>query len=79
MANARAAYVLELAQRCSYISSTLNPDTRNRAIAEVRGEFRKQHGEREETLFQKLLAEDLQRRGKPDAAATVLDFKFTRP
>ena len=79
MANARAAYVLELARGCSYISSTLSPDTRNSAIAEVLGEFRKQYGERDETLFQKLLAEDLQRRGNPDAAATVLEFKFIRP
>ena len=79
MANARAAYVLELARGCSYISSTLSPDTRNSAIAEVLGEFRKQYGERDETLFQKLLAEDLQRRGNPDAAATVLELKVIRP
>ncbi|MBU7442332.1 hypothetical protein [Paraburkholderia fungorum] len=79
MANARAAYVLELARGCSYISSTLSPDTRSSAIAEVFGEFREQHGERDVALFQKLLAEDLQRRGKPDAAATVLDFKLVRP
>ncbi|WP_236721033.1 hypothetical protein [Paraburkholderia phytofirmans] len=76
MANARTAYVLELARGCSYISSTLSPDTRNSAIAEVLGEFRKLYGEREETLFQKLLAEDLQRRGEGDAALAVLAFKF---
>jgi hypothetical protein len=79
MANARVAYVLELARGCSYISSTLSPATRNSAIAEVLGEFRELHGEREETLFQKLLAEDLQRRGKPDAASAVLAFKFLSP
>lgn len=79
MANARVAYELELARGCSYLSSTLSQDTRNRAIAEVVGEFREQHGERAVALFQKLLAEDLQSRGKPDAAATVLDFKFVRP
>jgi hypothetical protein len=79
MANARATYVLELARGCSYISSTLSPDTRNRAIAEVFGEFRELYGEREETLFQKLLAEDLQRRGKPDAASAVVAFRFTSP
>jgi hypothetical protein len=79
MANARVAYVLELARGCSYISSTLSPDTRNSAIAEVLGEFRELHGEREETLFQKLLAEDLQRRGRPDAASAVLAFKFLSP
>jgi hypothetical protein len=79
MANARVAYVLELARGCSYISSTLSPDTRISAIAEVLGEFRELHGEREEKLFQKLLAEDLQRRGKPDAASAVLAFKFISP
>jgi hypothetical protein len=79
MANARAAYVLELARGCSYISSTLSADTRNRAIAEVLGEFRELYGEREETLFQKLLAEDLQRRGKPDAASAVVAFKSIGP
>ena len=79
IANARIADVLELARGCSYISSTLSPATRNSAIAEVLGEFRELHGEREETLFQKLLAEDLQRRGKPDAASAVLAFKFLSP
>jgi hypothetical protein len=76
MANARAAYVLELARGCSYISSTLSPDTRNRAIAEVVGEFRELYGEQEETLFRVLLGEDLQGRGKRDAASAVLAFKF---
>jgi hypothetical protein len=79
MANARAAYVLELARGCSYISSTLTTDTRNRAIAEVLAEFRELYGEREETLFQKLLAEDLERRGNPDAASAVVAFKFISP
>ncbi|MEA3128591.1 MAG: hypothetical protein QOF46_386 [Paraburkholderia sp.] len=79
MANARAAYVLELARGCSYISSTLTTDTRNRAIAEVLAEFRGLYGERQETLFQKLLAEDLERRGKPDAASAVVAFKFISP
>ncbi|WP_323047542.1 hypothetical protein [Paraburkholderia sp.] len=79
MANARAAYVLELARGCSYISSTLTTDTRNRAIAEVLAEFRELYGERQETLFQKLLAEDLERRGKPDAASAVVAFKFISP
>ncbi|MFL9916307.1 hypothetical protein PQR75_13115 [Paraburkholderia fungorum] len=76
MANARAAYVLELARGCSYISSTLSPDTRHSAIAEVLGEFRELYGDREEKLFRKLLAEDLQSRGKRDAASAVLAFKF---
>jgi hypothetical protein len=79
MVNARAAYVLELARGCSYLSSTLSPDTRNRATAEVLCEIRDLYGEREETLFQKLLAEDLQRRGKPDAASAVVAFKFISP
>jgi hypothetical protein len=80
MANARVvAYVLELARGCSYIRSALSPDTRNSAITEVLGEIRELHGEREETLFRKLLAEDLQRRGKPDAASAVLAFKFLSP
>lgn len=79
MANARTAYVLELARGCSYIGSTLSSETRSRAIAEVLGEFREQYGEREETLFQKLLAEDLQRRDKPDAASAVVAFKFISP
>ena len=79
MVNARAAYVLELARGCSYISSTLTTDTRNRAIAEVLAEFRELYGEREETLFQKLLAEDLERRGNPDAASAVVAFKFISP
>ena len=76
MANARVAYMLELARGCSYISSTLTPDTRKRAIAEVLGDFRKVYGDQELPLFQKLLAEDLQRRGKPDAVSAVADFKF---
>ncbi|MCP2091345.1 UNVERIFIED_ORG: hypothetical protein J2Y81_007432 [Paraburkholderia sediminicola] len=79
MANARIAYVLELARGCSYISSTLSSDTRRSAIAEVLGEFRELYGEREETLFQKLLAEELQRRGKPVAASEVLAFRFIGP
>ena len=79
MANARGAYVLELARGCSYISSTLSSDTQNSAIAEVFGEFRELYGERGETLFQRLLAEELQRRGKPDAASAVLAFRFVSP
>ena len=79
MANARAAYVLELARGCSYISSTLGPDTRNSAIAEVLGEFCKLYGKQEGTLFQKLLAEDLQHRGERSAASAVLAFKFISP
>jgi hypothetical protein len=42
----------------------------------VLSEFREPYGEQEETLFQKLLAEELQRRGKPVAASAVLAFKF---
>ena len=79
MANTRTAYVLELARGCSYISSTQSPETRDSAIAEVLGEFRELYGQREETFFQKLLAEDLQRRGKPNAVAVVLAFKFISP
>ncbi|MGQ7932381.1 hypothetical protein [Paraburkholderia sp. D1E] len=76
--NARAAYVLELARGCSHIGSTLTPDTRERAIAEVLVEFRELYGERELVLFQKLLIEDLQRRGKWDAVVAVAadSFKF---
>ncbi|MFM0404679.1 hypothetical protein [Paraburkholderia aspalathi] len=79
MADARTTYVLELARGCSYISSTLSSHTRSSAIAEVLGEFRELYGEREETLFQKLLAEELQRRGKPVAASEVLAFRFIGP
>jgi hypothetical protein len=79
MANVHTSYMLELARGCSYIRSTLSPDTRNSAIAEVLGEFLEQYGEREEALFQKLLADDLQRRGKSDAASAVLAFKFKKP
>ena len=76
-AHARAAYVLELARGCSYISSTLTPDTRKRAVAEVLGEFRKLYGDQKLAVFRKLLVEDLQRRGQRDAASAVVDFKFT--
>lgn len=76
MANARTNYVLELARGCSYISSTLSLDTQSSAIAEVLGEFRELYGEREEAFFQKLLAEDLQHRGKRRAASAVLAFRF---
>lgn len=76
MANARADYVLELARGRSYVSSTLSPDTRNRAIVEVFGEFCELYGDRELALFQKLLIEDLQGRGEQDAASAVADFKF---
>ncbi|MFM0009680.1 hypothetical protein PQR46_07440 [Paraburkholderia sediminicola] len=77
--NIRTTYVLELARGCSYISSTLSPDTRNSAIVEVLSEFRELYGEQEEILFRKLLAEDLQSRGKQDAASAVLAFKFISP
>ncbi len=76
MANARALYMLELARGRSHVSSTLSPATRNRAIEEALGEFRELYGKREETLFQKLLADDLHRRGKGDAATAVLAFRF---
>lgn len=79
MVDARAAYALELARGCSYISSTLGPETRDSAIAEVLGEFRELYGEQEGTLFQKLLAEDLQRRSRPNAAAAILAFIFISP
>jgi hypothetical protein len=71
--------VLELARGCSYIGSALTPDTRNRAITEVVVGFRQLYGDRELPLFQKLLAEGLQRRGKPDAASDVLEFKLLVP
>ena len=76
MAKARASYVLELARGCSYISSALTPDTLKRTIAEVLGEFRELYGDQELGVFRKLLAEDLQRRDKQDAASAVVDFKF---
>jgi hypothetical protein len=71
---ARSSYVLELARGCSHISSALTPDTCSRAIDEVLGEFRKLYGYQELALFKKLLVEDLQRRGKWDAASAVDDF-----
>ena len=77
MANARAAYMLELARGRSYVSSTLSPATRNRAIAEIFGEYCELYGDRELALFRSLLVEDLQRRGEWDAASAVADFKFT--
>jgi hypothetical protein len=77
MANARATYVMELARGASHINSTLTPETCKRAIAEIFAEFGELHGNRELGLFQKLLVEDLHRRGNRDAASAVADFKFT--
>ncbi|MFL9891131.1 hypothetical protein [Paraburkholderia sp. RL17-381-BIF-C] len=74
--NARSAYALELARGRSYIGSTLTPATRSNAITEVFAEFVELYGDRELALFQKLLAEDLQRQGQPDASLAVLEFKF---
>lgn len=74
LANARAAYAVELARGRSYISSTLTPASRNRAIKEVILEFCRIYGKRELILFQTLLSEDLQQRGESDASTAVLDF-----
>ncbi|MDR6449708.1 hypothetical protein J2794_005846 [Paraburkholderia terricola] len=52
----------------------LTPDTRTRAITEVIGEFRNLYGNEEVALFKELLAEDLERRGKGDAALEVRGF-----
>jgi hypothetical protein len=68
---------VELARGASHISIMLTPETCKRAIAEIFVEFGELHGNRELGLFQKLLVEDLHRRGKPDAASAVVDFKFT--
>lgn len=76
MARARDFYMLELARGSSYIASALTSETRDRAIAEVIGEFRALYGDQEFALFRKLLVAELQRRGKPDAVAAVTDFKF---
>lgn len=77
IAKARATYMLELARGCSYISSTLTPETRGRAIAEIFGEFRELYGDQELTIFRTLLVEDLTRRRKQDAASAVVNFKFS--
>ncbi|MDR6485418.1 hypothetical protein [Paraburkholderia terricola] len=71
---ARAIYFLELARGCSHVSSMLTPDTRTRAITEVIGEFRNLYGDEDVAQFKELLAEDLERRGKGDAALEVRGF-----
>ncbi|WP_244744934.1 hypothetical protein [Paraburkholderia terricola] len=75
----RAIYFLELARGCSHVSSMLTPDTCTRAITEVIGEFRNLYGDEEVALFKELLAEDLERRGKGDAALEVRDFVNATP
>ncbi|WP_374954970.1 hypothetical protein [Paraburkholderia sp. BL21I4N1] len=76
IAKARATYLLELARGCSYVDSTLSPDTGDRAIAEIISEFRELYGDQELAIFRKLLAENLRRRGKQDAASAVVNFKL---
>jgi hypothetical protein len=71
LARARVAYMLELARGCSYISSTLTPETLDRAVAEVLGDFLKAYGTQNLGVFQKLLAQDLERRGNRKAASAV--------
>jgi hypothetical protein len=75
MANARVTYMLELARASLYISSTLTPETRQRAMTEVLGEIRELYGNKELAVFRELLVEDLKRRGKSEAARAVLGFK----
>ncbi|MFM0069484.1 hypothetical protein [Paraburkholderia aspalathi] len=72
---ARLAYMHEVARGRSHISSTLNPDSRLRAIAEILGEFRRIYGAQSLEIFQELLLEDLERRGNCAAVSALRDFK----
>ncbi|HEX7935220.1 MAG TPA: hypothetical protein VF573_19380 [Paraburkholderia sp.] len=76
LASARFEYSLELARGSSYIGSTLTPETEERAIAETIKQFCVLYGEAQVTLFQKILAEELQHRGNQHAALAVAQFKF---
>ncbi|WP_251031823.1 hypothetical protein [Paraburkholderia strydomiana] len=67
--------MLELARGCSHIRSALTDATRTGAILEVLEEFRESHGDRELPAFQRLLAEELRRRGSEESASAVQDFK----
>ncbi|CAD6526599.1 hypothetical protein LMG28727_02174 [Paraburkholderia kirstenboschensis] len=75
-ATARLTYAVELARGSSHISSTLTPETERRAIVETVAEFCELYGETNLPLFQKLLAEEVQQRGKNEAALAVAQFKF---
>lgn len=69
----RQLYMAELARACSHIASTLGPDSRNRAIAEVVNEFsRNSNGNALACL--ELLADDLKKRQATEAAQAVLAF-----
>ncbi|MGF6266941.1 hypothetical protein OKW49_007935 [Paraburkholderia youngii] len=77
--HARQAYVLELARGRSYISSTLTARTEERAICETLAEFRETYGEAELAVFQKLLAEELRRHDRNEAAEAVARFSYFCP
>lgn len=68
----RTTYSMELARGSSHIASTLSPETRRVAIAEVLDEFAALHGADKLAIFRELLAESLEKRDRHDAAQAVL-------
>lgn len=69
------AYMLEVVRGGSHIASTRQPETLNRAIAEVFGGFRNLHGVPGFHVFQQLLADEVEKRGNLAAASAVRGFK----
>jgi hypothetical protein len=65
-------YGLELARGNSHIASTLTPEGRAEAIAEVVDGFVLQYGETDLAVFLEVLATRLARRGAAEAAAAVV-------
>ncbi|WP_027801789.1 hypothetical protein [Paraburkholderia dilworthii] len=78
-ASARIAYALELARGSSHISSTLTPETEQRAIGETLAGFCETYGEAELAVFQELLAEELRRRARHETALAVISFRLFSP
>jgi len=74
----RTLYMLELARGASHIRSALTNDKRTGAISEVMDEFLKLNGDSELPVFQRLLEEELRRRGSNDIASAVREFKTPR-
>lgn len=69
----RQLYMAELARACSHIASTLGPDSRNRAIAEVVNDFSR-NSTGNVLAYLQLIADDLKKRQATEAAQAVLDF-----
>lgn len=74
IAQCQDAYAVELARGASHISSTLSDKTRKAAIEETLESFRRLRGDDDLPTFTWLLAQRLDERQRPDAAAAVRQY-----